>query len=80
MHKLPELARMLRQARLKTRMTREAVAQAARIEPPGLYIRMEEATMLPMRATLQRLCAVLRLDFDEVVKTLRDEEAEPLSP
>jgi transcriptional regulator with XRE-family HTH domain len=77
MHQLPALSRMLRKARMQARLTRQGLAKAADIEPLALYGRMEDATMMPSRATLRRLCTVLQLDFDAVVKAVRGEEELP---
>jgi transcriptional regulator with XRE-family HTH domain len=74
MHQLPTLSRMLKQARLQASMTREELARAAKVEPMVIYNRMEDATMMPSLSTLRRLCAVLQLDFDTVVNSLRDED------
>jgi len=76
MSKLPALARMLREARQRAELTCEALAREAGIEPGVIYARMEAATMMPSRATLQRLCASLGLDYDGMMKDLRDEEEE----
>jgi transcriptional regulator with XRE-family HTH domain len=78
MHQLPALARMLREARQRAGLTREALAREAKVEPAAIYARMEEATLMPSLATLRRLCVALGLDYDELVKGLRGEAEEEL--
>ena len=76
MSKLPALARMLREARQRAELTCEDLARDAGVEPAAIYARMEQATMMPSLATLQRLCASLGLDYDGMMKDLRDEDAD----
>ena len=74
MHQLPALARMLREARIKAHLTCEALAKASGVEPEVIYRRMEEATLMPARSTLRRLCETLNLDYDGMLDDLRDKE------
>ncbi len=66
MHCVWSLAMWLRTTRLQAGLTQQQVAEACDIYM-GIYGRIERAGLMPTEATLQRICVVLKLDYQTLV-------------
>ncbi|HYO66304.1 MAG TPA: helix-turn-helix transcriptional regulator [Archangium sp.] len=77
MKRIWNLARWLRTTRVRARLTQQQVAEASDLYM-SLYSRIERALMMPSAESLQRICLVLKLDYQTLVdKVTRGED--PLS-
>lgn len=75
MSRLRPLAHLLRASRLKAGLTQQQVAESIAIHP-GVYGSIERAGMMPAVPTLQKICLVLKLDYQSLVdRVTRGEEA-----
>ncbi|WNG54912.1 helix-turn-helix transcriptional regulator [Archangium gephyra] len=70
------LALWLRTTRMRVGLTQQQVAEASDIYI-GIYGRIERAGLMPTAATLQRICLVLKLDYQFLVDMVTRGE-EPL--
>ncbi|WP_084610993.1 helix-turn-helix domain-containing protein [Archangium violaceum] len=70
------LALWLRTTRMRAGLTQQHVAEASGIYI-GMYGRIERAALMPTEATLQRICLVLKLDYQFLVDMVTRGE-EPL--
>ncbi|HSP78078.1 MAG TPA: helix-turn-helix transcriptional regulator [Myxococcaceae bacterium] len=72
--KISQLARLLRETRTNAGLTQQQVADAIDLSVP-IYGRIERASMIPAEHTLRSICAVLKLDYEAVVASMRDDES-----
>jgi transcriptional regulator with XRE-family HTH domain len=74
MQSIQSLAMWLRATRVKAGLTQQQVAEASDIYT-GVYGRIERAGMMPTVQSLQRICLVLKLDYQSLVdRVMRGEE------
>ncbi|MCY1074638.1 helix-turn-helix transcriptional regulator [Archangium lansingense] len=72
--RLRQLALWLRATRVKAGLTQHQVAQAAELYTE-VYGRIERAGMIPTVPTLQKICLILKLDYQSLVdRVMRGEE------
>ncbi len=71
--KISQLARLLRETRTNAGLTQQQVADAIDLRVL-IYGRIERAGMIPAEHTLRSICAVLTLDYEAVVASMRDDE------
>jgi transcriptional regulator with XRE-family HTH domain len=72
--KISQLARLLRGTRTNAGLTQQEVADAIDLSVI-VYGRIERAGMLPAEHTLRSICAVLKLDYEALLASLRDDES-----
>ena len=74
--RIRHLAKLLRASRLDAGLTQQEVAEAIEMQS-GVYGYIERGRMIPAEATLQRICRVLRQDYQSVVDRAMRGDAPP---
>jgi len=74
--RIRHLAKLLRASRLDAGLTQQNVAEAIEMRP-GVYGYIERGGMIPAVPTLQRICEVLKLDYQSVVDRAMRGDAPP---
>jgi len=76
MQRIHSLALWLRATRIKAGLTQRQVAEASDIFT-GVYGRIERAGMMPTVESLQRICGVLKLEYQSLVDRVKRGEEPP---